>query len=78
MGVVFPDDVGGLDPNQVKTLAHLLKTHAGYRTAHIGKWHLGVGKEGMYLPTAHGFDNYLGIPYSHDSCPCGNCYEGQK
>ena len=30
----------------------------------IGKWHL--GHHPRYLPTRHGFDHYLGIPYSND------------
>lgn len=36
-----------------KTLADILK-EAGYTTAHIGKWHLGIGDE--YLPQHRGFD----------------------
>jgi arylsulfatase len=40
---------------------------AGYATAIFGKWHL--GKDPGSLPTAHGFDEYYGIPpdYSWDS-----------
>jgi arylsulfatase A-like enzyme len=38
------------------TIAEVLKQH-GYRTAHIGKWHLG---EEPFGPRAHGFD--LQIP----------------
>ena len=30
----------------------------------IGKWHL--GHHPRFLPTRHGFDHYLGIPYSND------------
>ena len=30
----------------------------------IGKWHLGDQPE--FLPTRHGFDHYLGLPYSND------------
>ncbi|KAK7891462.1 hypothetical protein WMY93_023425 [Mugilogobius chulae] len=26
----------------------------------------------MYLPTNHGFEHFLGIPYSHDQGPCAN------
>ncbi len=40
-GVFFSDDVGGLDKSHT-TLASRLKG-LGYNTAHIGKWHLGVG-----------------------------------
>ncbi len=39
-------------PLQEVTLAEALKAH-GYRTAHIGKWHLG---EEPFGPTAQGFD----------------------
>ncbi|WP_231615787.1 sulfatase family protein [Novipirellula artificiosorum] len=37
----------------------------GYATALYGKWHLGTVKE--YLPHAHGFDEFFGIPYSNDN-----------
>lgn len=60
--VLFPDSDGGL-PQSENTLAKLLKG-AGYRTAAIGKWHLGHLPQ--YLPTSHGFDSYFGIPYSND------------
>ena len=48
------------------TIAEALKQH-GYRTAHIGKWHLGDQPE--FLPTRQGFDEFYGIPYSHDIHP---------
>ena len=46
----------------------------GYRTAHIGKWHLGFGKEtianwaGEIKPGANdiGFDYHLGLPTNHN------------
>jgi arylsulfatase A len=60
--VLFPDSDGGL-PESEKTIARLLK-EKGYRTAAIGKWHL--GHLPPYLPTSHGFDSYYGIPYSND------------
>ncbi|WAJ71801.1 sulfatase family protein [Catenovulum adriaticum] len=60
-GVYFPDAMG-MKPEQI-TLAEMLKP-AGYRTAAIGKWHLGDLK--TTLPTAQGFDYYYGIPYSND------------
>lgn len=60
--VLFPDSDGGLPQDEV-TIAELLKG-AGYRTAAIGKWHLGHLPQ--YLPTHHGFDTYFGIPYSND------------
>ncbi len=55
----------GLNPNEI-TIAELLKTR-GYATAIIGKWHLGDAPE--FLPTRHGFDYYLGLPYSNDMWP---------
>jgi arylsulfatase A-like enzyme len=41
------------------TMGDLFK-NAGYATALFGKWHL--GKEPQSLPTAHGFDEFYGIP----------------
>lgn len=61
-GVLFPDSKGGLPQSEV-TLARQLKKQ-DYKTACIGKWHLGHLPE--YLPTSHGFDYYFGIPYSND------------
>lgn len=60
--VLFPDSKEGL-PQEELTIAELLK-EKGYRTAAIGKWHL--GHLPAYLPTEHGFDSYFGIPYSND------------
>jgi arylsulfatase A-like enzyme len=60
--VLFPDSAGGLQQSEL-TIAELLKSK-GYRTAAIGKWHLGFQPE--YLPMKHGFDSYFGIPYSND------------
>ncbi|XP_051580641.1 arylsulfatase A [Myxocyprinus asiaticus] len=69
-GVLYPGSKGGLPLNET-TIAEVLKSQ-GYVTAMVGKWHLGVGPNGTYLPTRQGFDNYLGIPYSHDQGPCQN------
>jgi arylsulfatase A-like enzyme len=60
--VLFPNSKYGL-PNSEITVAEKLK-ESGYKTAAIGKWHLGHKKE--YLPLQHGFDYYYGIPYSND------------
>ena len=60
--VLFPDSVNGL-PSYELTLSEILK-EKGYKTAAIGKWHLGHKKE--FLPTNNGFDYYYGIPYSND------------
>jgi arylsulfatase len=48
------------------TLAQLLK-QKGYATGMAGKWHL--GHRTPFLPTHHGFDEYLGLPYSNDMWP---------
>lgn len=61
-GVLFPAGAVGLNPKE-RTVAEVLKD-AGYATACVGKWHLGDQPE--FLPTAQGFDYYLGIPYSND------------
>ncbi|CAN9499221.1 unnamed protein product [Ophioblennius macclurei] len=69
-GVLYPGSRGGLPLNET-TIAEVLKPQ-GYETAMIGKWHLGFGANRSYLPTKQGFDQYLGIPYSHDMGPCSN------
>nr|ACO15484.1 Arylsulfatase A precursor [Caligus clemensi] len=73
-GVFFPDSTGGLDPSK-ETITKELRRRYGYKSALIGKWHLGVGKKGEYLPTtSQNFDYYYGIPYAHDMCPCHECF----
>ncbi|MGV3484177.1 MAG: sulfatase [Planctomycetaceae bacterium] len=69
--VLFPAAEVGLHPNEI-TLAEVLK-EAGYKTACIGKWHL--GDQLAFLPTRQGFDEYFGIPYSNDMGPAA---EGSK
>lgn len=63
--VFFPTSNDGLDAQEV-TLADALRKQ-GYRTAAIGKWHLGHLPQ--FLPINHGFDYYFGIPYSNDMTP---------
>ncbi|HET8550780.1 MAG TPA: sulfatase [Bryobacteraceae bacterium] len=63
--VLFPNAKTGLALDET-TLAQTLRA-SGYRTMCIGKWHLGDAPE--YLPTARGFDEYFGIPYSNDMNP---------
>lgn len=63
--VILDDDPKGLNPNEI-TIAEVLKTR-GYATGIFGKWHLGDQPE--YLPTRQGFDEFFGIPYSHDIHP---------
>ena len=61
--VLFPEFlIGGL-PAAELTIAEMLQT-SNYKTGMVGKWHLGHLPQ--YLPTAHGFDQYYGIPYSND------------
>lgn len=65
LGVFFPHSSGGLPTSEI-TIARALSTK-GYRTAIIGKWHLGSLPQ--YLPNAQGFGYYFGIPYSNDMIP---------
>ena len=51
----------GLNSKEI-TIAELLKEN-GYKTAIIGKWHLGLHESMM--PIAQGFDYFSGIPLSH-------------
>ena len=60
--VIFPLCPTGLSTEE-KTVARLLK-EKGYTTMCIGKWHL--GDQPSFLPTRHGFDHYVGLPYSND------------
>ncbi|MEM8668114.1 MAG: sulfatase [Planctomycetota bacterium] len=60
--VLFPNSQKGLHPDE-ETIADVLKA-AGYRTACVGKWHL--GHLPPCLPTYQGFDSYWGVPYSND------------
>lgn len=70
-GVVYnptPDqDINdyGLAPEET-TIAEVLRS-GGYRTACVGKWHL--GHKPRFLPTRQGFDYYLGVLYSNDMRP---------
>ncbi|MCX6996875.1 MAG: sulfatase [Kiritimatiellaeota bacterium] len=63
--VIFPACPTGLSAKE-HTVAELLKQQ-GYATMVIGKWHLGDQPE--FLPTRHGFDHYVGLPYSNDMRP---------
>lgn len=70
----------GYSPNLIEpgrmTVASLLRQH-GYRTAAIGKWHLGLGEHEKtdYSrplrpgPLDHGFEYFFGIPASLDMDP---------
>ena len=49
-----------------ETIAEVLKKK-NYACGAFGKWHL--GHHPQFLPTNHGFDEYLGLPYSNDMWP---------
>jgi arylsulfatase A-like enzyme len=53
-----PDHAGLGLPAEGRSLPQLLK-NSGYRTALIGKWHLGWTPE--FSPRAHGFDEFFGF-----------------
>lgn len=61
--VLFPHSKTGLEPELEICLPRILKP-LGYTSAVIGKWHLGHLPK--YLPQAHGFDSFFGIPYPND------------
>ena len=62
IGVFFPGSGTGI-PNSELTFAEVLNEN-GYSTGIFGKWHLGDKKK--FWPTRHGFDEWVGIPYSND------------
>ncbi len=59
---LLPGSDQGLNPTE-ETMPELLRA-AGYRTALVGKWHLGDRPDAM--PLRHGFDEFHGLPYSND------------
>ncbi len=66
-GVFWPkggnlDTKKGLHQDEI-TMAELLK-EKDYKTACLGKWHL--GDYDQFLPPNQGFDLFYGIPYSND------------
>lgn len=63
--VLFPGEDFGI-PDSELTLAEVLRMR-GYKTACIGKWHL--GDRPRHRPTRHGFDYYYGLLYSNDMTP---------
>ncbi|MCF8373422.1 MAG: sulfatase [Bacteroidales bacterium] len=60
----------GINPDE--TLIPEMLKEKGYTTGIFGKWHLGHHRE--FLPLQHGFDEYIGLPYSNDMWPVG--YDG--
>jgi arylsulfatase A len=65
LGALGPQSKIGISDRET-TIAQMLKPK-GYATAIYGKWHLGY--QLRFLPTRHGFDDYLGLPYSNDMWP---------
>jgi len=65
LGVHSPRSKGGLHPAE-QTIADVLKAR-GYRTACVGKWHL--GHHPPFRPTAQGFDDFFGILWSNNQQP---------
>lgn len=63
--VCLAADANGLNPNEI-TIAEVAQS-AGYKTGMFGKWHLGDQPE--FLPTKQGFEEFFGLPYSHDISP---------
>lgn len=64
-GALFPNSKTAIHGGEM-LIPELLK-QKGYATAMVGKWHL--GDRPPYLPKQHGFDDYLGLPYSNDMWP---------
>ncbi len=64
-GALSPTSRIGLNPEE-ETIAEICKSK-GYKTAMVGKWHLGHHPE--FLPVKQGFDEYYGLPYSNDMWP---------
>jgi arylsulfatase A-like enzyme len=69
-GALSPSSEIALNPNE-ETMASLLK-NKGYKTGMVGKWHL--GQKAPFLPPSYGFNEFLGLPYSHDYWPVN--YDG--
>jgi arylsulfatase A len=64
--VLGPGGTSGLSESET-TIAEVLKP-AGYRSACVGKWHL--GSQARFLPAQRGFDEFHGMLFSNDQGPC--------
>jgi arylsulfatase A-like enzyme len=64
-GAFSPTSGIALNPEE-QTIARLLKD-GGYKTGMLGKWHL--GQKAPFLPLSYGFEEFTGLPYSHDYWP---------
>ena len=64
--VIYTAGRVGLPPNAT-TWPKLLQEE-GYRTGAFGKWHMGWNREEwgdqLHGPLGHGFDFFLGVPYT--------------
>ena len=69
-GALGPRATIGINSSET-TLAEICK-QKNYATAIFGKWHL--GHHPKFLPLAHGFDEYFGLPYSNDMWPLHPAY----
>ena len=56
---VLPGDAPLMIPAGSATIASMLLQRAGYRTAVVGKWHLGHSQQ-TYHPNERGFDDFYG------------------
>ena len=65
VGVIHAHSTYGLPESEI-TIPEMLRA-AGYRTAMLGKWHL--GSVANYWPTNHGFETFWGVPWSNDMNP---------
>jgi len=72
--VIFPNYKTGINSDET-TIAELLK-QKDYKTACIGKWHLGHLEK--FLPENHGFDYYYGLPFSNDMSKAYQNSRGRK
>ena len=64
-GALGPKSKVGLAHSET-TMAEMFRS-AGYATGMAGKWHLGARPS--QAPIRHGFDEFLGLPYSGDMWP---------
>ena len=71
--VLGPNDSRGLSSDEI-TISSLMK-QVGYKTATVGKWHL--GDQPGFHPFRHGFDQFFGVKYSNDMQPFA-LYHGEE